>query len=78
MKKGSLQSARDPIIRGSLNALQRAALRARETAVRTQTDLIVERDGRVERITPIELTAAEPDEPEDPQELATESTSKTI
>lgn len=39
-------------IRGSLAAMRRAAQRARQVAQQTGTDLIVERDGQVVRVSP--------------------------
>jgi predicted ABC-type ATPase len=42
----------DPYLKGSLDALRRAALRARELARQTGTDLVVMRDGRIVRVSP--------------------------
>jgi hypothetical protein len=51
----SLSEARNPDIRNSLVALQRAARMAREVAVRTGTDIIISRDGEMVRVTSEEL-----------------------
>jgi predicted ABC-type ATPase len=42
----------DPHLRGVLDAMRRAALRAREVARQTGTDLILARDGKVIRVKP--------------------------
>lgn len=47
-----LSEARDPDIRNSLAALRRAALRAREEAIRTNTHLVYLLDGHVVRVDP--------------------------
>lgn len=47
--------ARDPDLRASLQALQRAADEARKTAILTNTDLIVVQDGRIVRIPASQL-----------------------
>ncbi len=39
-------------VRGSMKAIQRAAIRARQVAQQTGTDLIVVREGRVVRVPP--------------------------
>lgn len=43
-------------VNGSLHALRRAALRARQVAQQTGTDLIVARAGQVVRVSPREQT----------------------
>ena len=43
-------------VKGALHALQRAALRARQVAQQTGTDLIVMRAGQVVRVPPQEKT----------------------
>lgn len=50
MKPRDISQARNPDLRASQAALLRAAQLARETAIATDTDLIVVRDGRMVRI----------------------------
>jgi hypothetical protein len=57
MNDKAIEQAKNPDIRGSLQALQRAAQRARELAAKTGTELIVTRDGVIERIKPLPNTA---------------------
>jgi hypothetical protein len=52
---GDLSSQVDPHVKGALDAMRRAALRAREIARQTGTDLILVRDGRVVHVKPSEL-----------------------
>lgn len=52
MNKRPLDQARSPDLRGSLQALRRAALRARQIAVQTGTEIVVSRDGVIEHIRP--------------------------
>jgi hypothetical protein len=52
MNTQPLSRAKDPDLRLSQAALERAARRAREVAARTGTELIVRRDGRIARIRP--------------------------
>jgi predicted ABC-type ATPase len=49
---GELPPDADADLKGSLQAMQRAASRARDLALRTGTDLIIVRDGKVVRIKP--------------------------
>lgn len=49
---GELPPDVDPALKGSLQAIQRAARRARDVALQTGTDLIVVRNGKVVRIKP--------------------------
>ena len=53
--KNPLESARNPDLRGSWDALLRAAKVARRTAILTNTDLIISENGRITRIKPAEL-----------------------
>jgi hypothetical protein len=55
MKADQLSKAKDKDLIGSLAAIRRAALAAREMAVRTDTAIIVLRDGKMVRITAEEL-----------------------
>jgi hypothetical protein len=60
MNQNSIELTDDPDLRGSLPAIRRAALRARETARQTGTCLVFgEPDGTVTRITPEELERIE-------------------
>lgn len=52
MNTKSLDQAKNDDLRGSWQALQRAAQRARALAAQTGTELIVGRPGRIERIRP--------------------------
>ncbi|HRO62337.1 hypothetical protein [Thermomonas sp.] len=62
MKPHDISDARDPDMRASLAALRRAAQLARKTAIQTNTDLIVVREGRTVRISAETLRRqAEPD-----------------
>ncbi|MFZ4622880.1 MAG: hypothetical protein ACOYNF_01465 [Rhodoferax sp.] len=49
---GQMPPGADADIKGSLTALRRAALRARQVAHQTGTDLIVVRAGQVVRVSP--------------------------
>lgn len=57
-----IEQARNCDLRGSAAALARAALRAREVAIRTQTALVVRRNGQLvhERISDTAGTAVTP------------------
>jgi len=60
MNQNSIEVTDDPDLRGSLPAIRRAALRAREMARQTGTCLVFcEPDGKVIRITPEELERIE-------------------
>lgn len=52
MNTKAIHQAFNADLRGSWPALQRAAQRARELAAQTGTELIVSRDGAIERIKP--------------------------
>ena len=53
MNTKAINQANNADLRGSWLALQRAALRARELAAQTGTELIVSRCGVIERIKPL-------------------------
>lgn len=55
MSTHDIRTAKDPDLRGTLAALQRAALEARKTAIRTNTHLVIFQDGQIVRIPPDEL-----------------------
>lgn len=59
MSKKPISLARDPDLRLSQVALERAARRARELAAQTGTDLIVRRNGVAERVPPAPAPHAE-------------------
>lgn len=67
MNTKPLSEARDADLRLSKIALERAAQRARELAAATGTELIVSRDGMIERIPanapPVSRNIQEPDAP---------------
>lgn len=50
MNAKAITEAKDPDLRASVAALHRAAQLARETAIRTGTNLVVVKDGRLTRI----------------------------
>jgi hypothetical protein len=50
-----LETAHDPDLRLSMQAMQRAARRAREIARQTDTFLVVSRNGTVEWLSPEEV-----------------------
>lgn len=52
MNSKTIERANTADLRGSLAALQRAARRARELAAQTGTELVVSRNGVIERIKP--------------------------
>lgn len=51
MKTNDITKARDPALRGSLNALRRAAVAARQVAIQTDTALVIVKDGRLQRVS---------------------------
>lgn len=55
MKQEDLPKASNPDLRGSLAAMRRAAASARETAIRTDTAIVVVRDGKPVRISAAQL-----------------------
>jgi hypothetical protein len=54
----SIRNAKNKDLAGSLPAINRAAEAARELAVRTNTAIIVFRDGKIVRVTAEELRKA--------------------
>lgn len=58
MKPKSISEAKDPDLRHSVAAMQRAAALARETAIRTDTSLVVVKNGQLTRI-PAQVLRAE-------------------
>ncbi len=55
MNPKSIEQARDPDLRNSLVALKRAAKRARETALRTKTRVVIASDGKWVHVSPAKL-----------------------
>ena len=55
MKTKDISEAKDPDLRASMAALQRASLLARKTAIQTDTHLIIVKDGRLLRLSAEEL-----------------------
>ncbi len=49
---GAVPAGADADLKGSLHAIRRAALKARQVAQQTGTDLIVVRSGQVVRVPP--------------------------
>jgi hypothetical protein len=60
MKPRELSKARNPDLRASLPAMRRAAELARQTAMQTDTAIVVVRDGKPMRITAAELRKGKP------------------
>mgnify|MGYP006283224927 CR=1 FL=1 len=60
MKTNDITKAKNPDIRGSLNALRRSAAAARKIAIQTGTNLIVVKDGQLVRIPPESLQKTTP------------------
>lgn len=56
ISEAQLPPGADADLRGSLLAIRRAALRARQVAQQTGTDLIVVRSGQVVRVPPQQKT----------------------
>lgn len=52
MNRKSIDRATNADLRGSWQAIQRAALRARQVAAQTNTELVIGREGQVELIKP--------------------------
>ena len=57
MKLKDISTAKDPDLRASVAAMHRAAAMARETAIRTDTNLVVVKDGKLVRISAQALRA---------------------
>jgi hypothetical protein len=58
MKSKPIEQSKDPDLRGSIEAMRRAAFRAREIAKSTNTEIVVEINN--------ELVYLSPDDPNDP------------
>lgn len=55
MKQEDLPKARHADMRGSFAAMRRAAELARQTAIQTDTAIVLVRDGKLVRVTAAEL-----------------------
>jgi hypothetical protein len=55
MTQEDLSQAKNPDLRASLAAMRRAAKMARTTAIQTNTEIVIVRDGKLVRITAEEL-----------------------
>jgi hypothetical protein len=55
MSTQDLGKAKSPELRASLTALRRAAALARKTAIQTDTDLVIVKDGKLVRISADQL-----------------------
>jgi len=51
MKTKDISEAKDADLRGSMAALQRAAESARKTAIQTDTGIVIQKDGKLTRIS---------------------------
>jgi hypothetical protein len=59
MRSYDLSEAKDPVLRGSMAAMRRAAALARKIAIQTDTGIVVVRDGKLVRIPAAQLRAGE-------------------
>ena len=55
MNPTDIREAKDKDLPASMAALQRAALAARETAIQTDTGIVIQREGKLVRIPASEL-----------------------
>jgi hypothetical protein len=55
MKLQDISTAKNPDLRASLAAMQRAAELARKTAIQTETGIVIARDGKRVRVSAEEL-----------------------
>ncbi len=55
MNTKDISEAKDPDLRASMAALQRAAESARRTAIQTDTGIVIHRNGKLVRISAQEL-----------------------
>lgn len=67
MKTKDISEARDPDLRASMAALQRAAALARKTAIQTDTGIVVVKGGRLVRISADELRLESDQKPDEKQ-----------
>ena len=55
MNRTDISRAKNPDLRASLAGMRRAAALARQTAIQTDTEIVLVRDGKPVRITAAEL-----------------------
>ena len=55
MKTNDITKAKNPALRGSLNALRRSAAAARKVAIQTDTHLVIVKDGQLLRLSAEDL-----------------------
>ena len=55
MTQAELSKARDPKLRGSMAAMRRAADMARQTAIQTDTAIVIVRDAKRDQISAAQL-----------------------
>ncbi|WKJ89941.1 hypothetical protein QZJ86_18330 [Methylomonas montana] len=55
MNTPDISTAKDPALRASVVAMQRAALLARQTAIQTETHIVIVEDDKLVRISADEL-----------------------
>lgn len=55
MSKTDLSRAKNPDLRASLAGMKRAAALARQTAIQTDTEIVLVRDGKPVRVSAAEL-----------------------
>ena len=51
MKTNDITKAKNPALRGSLNALRRSAAAARKVAIQTDTHLVIVKEGQLLRLS---------------------------
>lgn len=73
MKRQDISEARDSDLRGSLAAMQRAAMMAREKAIKTGTGIVMVRGGKTVRISAAQLRTEKIDLREDRKTLRKDS-----
>jgi hypothetical protein len=59
MKASELHTAKNPDLLASMTAIQRAAKMARQTAIQTETGIVVMRDGKLCKVSAEELKGQE-------------------
>lgn len=55
MTTQDISKAKDPDLRASMSAMRRAALLARQTAIQTETHIVIVEDGELVRVSADEL-----------------------
>lgn len=62
MTTPDISTAKDPDLRASMAAMQRAAALARKTAIQTDTGIVIVRDGQIVHVSAQELRQAASEE----------------